>query len=374
MLVLLVRDTLGNPVAGGVVFLLRPGHFLLNTVVVHQDFRNQGLGRFVTCTLLEEHSRLAESISDGNSNEGGEVIVGDVFFSLIATPLGIPVYSRIGFRSSPNYAVHLFELRSVSNSSSAAAVPATNLKATSGNVHYVADQHGDRTNCFETPAYDDSGGNDGEGANTQLDCTIIHACEVATAHTENDTSPSGKALLQAAIHYYDQVVNPPACAEQSDARVAALANHSHEDTARVAVVTRRGEKYKVVAAAWLYTHAANTTRQSNKNETGAFLGPVVGDSIGAARIAVAEVLDGLREDCLKQEGGETAVIVTMLALDRPSERECERMWNGMGLEYVVELPYMTMTMSEKEGDDSNAKQDEIGCCDTDRYFCIRGYM
>lgn len=371
VLVLLVRDSVGRPVAGGVLVLLRRGYFLLNTVVVDQDFRNVGLGRFVTCSLVEEHGRLAKSNSNSDTNTNGGAVE-DVSFSLIATPLGVPVYSRVGFRRSPNFTVHLFEWRSASSSTTAATVSASHSSA--------VDQHCDRTQRFEIPAYD---GNDVEDAHSKLDCRIIHARELSKLRIAHDALTTNKALLHAALHYYNKVVNPPTGSTQSEAHVAALANHSREDTARVAVVTHRGEKAKVIGAAWFYTHAANTTQtteaevevggDNRKNEMVAFLGPVVGHSIDVARVAVAKLLDDLKEECLNQEGREKEVTVTMLALNRPGQQECEKMWSGLGFEHVVVSPYMTMKMSGREGQEKTMEE-EIGCCDTERYFCIRGYM
>ena len=66
--------------------IIYPYSAWLGHIIVHRDFRNQGIGLFITKTLVER-------LVDGNCNR----------ISLIATDLGKPVYEKLGFVTETNY-------------------------------------------------------------------------------------------------------------------------------------------------------------------------------------------------------------------------------------------------------------------------------
>lgn len=118
--------------------------------------------------------------------------------------------------------------------------------------------------------------------------------------------------------------------------------HSHGAPTRISVLTRC-DTGRIAGAAWGYTHPA-TSEKAGARLDAAFIGPVVADSLEAG------------------------------------------MWKErLGFEHVVEYHYMATGgwesgSEEKAGvreeaeADGNEVSEELGLCDTERYFSVRRYL
>lgn len=159
---------------------------------------------------------------------------------------------------------------------------------------------------------------------------------------------------------------------RSDARLAALKQHSCTPTTRLAVVVDvdvKADDDNVVAAAWGYVHAASAEKAA-RGFGAAFIGPVVGMSEQSAKIAVAALLDDFYKVYRRR------IDVRMLALDWWPGREATRcgLWTGLGFETGPATRYMTMMKWCVGRGSEDTAEDELGLCDARRYFCLHGYV
>lgn len=399
---------------------------------------------------------------------------------LIATSLGAAVYPHLGFRNSPRYKGFLVRWDSsprkanACNARKRSANGDQGVSVTTTGVGSMSGEEGKGTQnglTTESSTEHEEDEDKKQMSEKSMHCQVIRPAESNMNGTEKgerreQNDDKNTLMLQAALRYFDSVVNHNASApfsswssssshpddrppqrkhrhvhdhdkdphelhsnsnssrnnrnvhsiRRSAARVAALMRHSQTHTTRVAVVIStpssssspspstantntntnatnsnndtKSNNQNVIAAAWGFTRPAAPDQQHDTD--GAFIGPVVADSSGAARAAVAALLREFKaESC-----DERKLVVTMVPLDckNSDDDDGRTWWKRIGFEVVMELKYMTV---RKKGEDKKDKGeedvdadskvqaeaeangevvDEFEVYDTTRFFCLHSYV